>query len=165
MGTPSLRSPTVTVGCVQGAQASVGHRQRRTRHPGRERKRGRDPDENLGFITFHYKGRKIQRSNCAGRAAVRALSSLTPTCGSTGTVHGHPQQRSAHAGGRASLGTGRGWDQPFAYIRGAAQPMAFCFLLGGKTGPEDQSWPLDLRPQLRPHVPHVIRTVRPAGVD
>lgn len=50
----------------------------------------------LGFITFHYKGRKNTKKRLrqkVGRAAVRALSNLTPNCG----VHVNSPQTSTAA--------------------------------------------------------------------
>lgn len=83
-----------------------------------------------------YKEASAPEGGAGGRACPEQPD--PPTAVPMRTVHRHPQ-RSAHAGGRASLGTGRGmWNQPFAYIKGAPQPMASFFQLRGEMGPEKQ---------------------------
>lgn len=101
---------------------------------GEERKKRKRPRrKHWVFITFHYKGRKNTKKRLrqkVGRAAVRALSNLTPNCG----AHAHSPQCACW--GRSQPGHGEGmWEQPVAYIRGAAQPMVLCFLLRGEMGP------------------------------
>lgn len=58
------------------------------------KKRKRPRRKHWVFITFHYKGRKNTKKRLrqkVGRAAVRALSNLTPNCG----AHAHGPQTSA----------------------------------------------------------------------
>lgn len=69
---------------------------------------------------------------------MRALSNLTPNCG----AHAHsPQPPAAECAcwGRGQPGHGEGnVEQPFAYIKAAAPPMASCFQLRGAMGPEKE---------------------------
>lgn len=101
-----------------------------------EEKNERPRRKHWVFITFHYKGRKNTKKRLrqkVGWAAVRALSNLTPNC----SVRVNSSQTSTAAEcacwGQSQRGHREGvWDQPFAYIRGTAQPMAFCILLRGE---------------------------------
>lgn len=54
------------------------------------------------------------------------------------------------------------WDQPFAYIKGASQPMATCFQLRAEMGPEKQSLASGFKATALFSCPSVIRT---AGLD
>lgn len=49
------------------------------------------------------------------------------------------------------------WDQPFAYIKGAAQPMASCFQLRDEMGPEKQSLTSGFKATALSSCPPVIR--------
>lgn len=91
---------------------------------------------------------------------MRALSNLTPNCG----AHAHGPQTSAAecaCWGQSQPGHGEGmWDQPFAYIKGAAQPMASYLQLRGEMGSEKQSLTSGFKVTAMSSCPPVIRTAR-----